>query len=63
MEYPARERSDPTQAYPAGLFGVAGVGPRPWPVRLVRHRRRLTVRANLVQKKIGVENSGDDHDV
>jgi hypothetical protein len=24
-----------------GYFGVAGVGPRPWPVRVVRHRRRL----------------------
>src|SRR5262249_6425861 len=24
-----------------GLFGVAGVGPSPWPVRVVRHRRRL----------------------
>jgi bifunctional non-homologous end joining protein LigD len=28
-------------SYHAGLFGVAGVGPSPWPVRFVRHRRRL----------------------
>src|SRR5262245_66415448 len=48
-------------SYPAGLFGVAGVGPRPWPVRVVRHRRRLAVNANLVQRKIGVRNSGHEH--
>src|SRR5215475_5196099 len=36
-------------SYPAGLFGVAGVGPRPWPVRVVRHRRRLAARGKKVE--------------
>src|SRR5215831_2584703 len=36
-------------SYPAGLFGVAGVGPRPWPVRVVWHRRRLAARGKKVE--------------
>src|SRR5262245_20083075 len=36
-------------SYPAGLFGVAGVGPRPWTARVVRHRRRLAARGKKVE--------------
>src|SRR5215831_8945717 len=31
------------------LLGVAGVGPSPWPVRVVRHRRRLAARGKKAE--------------
>jgi len=37
------------------------MGPRPRPVRVIRHRHRLADLTNLVQRKIRVGNSGHEH--
>jgi hypothetical protein len=49
ISWPETFRPENGHSYPVGLFGVAGVGPRPWPVRVVRHRRRLATRGKKVK--------------